>query len=494
MFYQQGSRFSLHCFMASMLALNSLAAVQADTPFDPLLRQISPEANVLVFIDSEQIRGSEFGRAQLQSKDAEAEHSQIIVRPEISQVLLGAKIRGFRESMIDWQTALLQMNVEPSVAGVAATYGGSIEDMGKTEYAVLPFGSVAVVTTKNVLAVLTPPDRQQVSRAVRLAGLKNPGHFTGYLENVTSRMTLGTGALIAVDLEEMQSKSQILNYLKNCETFRKPPSDILQAADVISSIRGLSLLVSFRSSAEAQLSIEFSQAVPDISLWGKELLIEILRDKGAYVEDVNSWTFSQSGKTIMLEGPVTPMGLHQIFSLLDFPTEVPSQYQPGATVTPEQERQRTVKATLTRFRATEKLIADLRKDDRARTARIGESALWFDRYARQIETLPSLHVDPDMLVYCDDVVMRLRVQATRYRMGSLKISQELNNPNYFWGYFNDYYGNTYSNWTRTESDQSRTRRYERAGAAGDRAEQFQAIDEDGTAIRRKMTTKYGVEF
>ena len=99
-----------------------------------------------------------------------------------------------------------------------------------------------------------------------------------------------------------------------------------------------------------------------------------------------------------------------------------------------------------------------------------------------------------MLVYCDDVVMRLRVQATKYRMSSLKISQESNNPNYFWGYFNDYYGNTYSNFTRTESDQSRTRRYERAGAASDRAEQFQAIDEEGTTVRRTMTAKYGVEF
>jgi hypothetical protein len=76
----------------------------------------------------------------------------------------------------------------------------------------------------------------------------------------------------------------------------------------------------------------------------------------------------------------------------------------------------------------------------------------------------------------------------------LKISQELRTPNDFWVYFNDYYGNSYSNWTRTESDQSRTRRYERAGAASDRAEQFQAIDEEGTAIRRQMTTKYGVEF
>ena len=91
--------------------------------------------------------------------------------------------------------------------------------------------------------------------------------------------------------------------------------------------------------------------------------------------------------------------------------------------------------------------------------------------------------------------MRLRVQATYYRTASSRINQESAQPNAeFWGYFNNYYGNTYGVWTRTESDQARARRYERAGSATNRAEQFQAIDEDTVAIRRKMVEKYQVEF
>ena len=61
--------FSLRSFsMRSVLA--SLAIVlagplhqsQAESPFTPLLKQVPPEANVLVLIDSEQIRRSPFAK------------------------------------------------------------------------------------------------------------------------------------------------------------------------------------------------------------------------------------------------------------------------------------------------------------------------------------------------------------------------------------------------------------------------------------------------
>jgi len=468
---------------------------QADSPFTPLLKQVPPEANVLVMIDSEQIRRSPFSKKMAAAQGAGAENSHIIPRQEISQVLMAAKIRGFRDSMVDWQTALLQMNVEPSVDGLAANYSGSVDTLGKRDYAVLPYGAVAVSTGKNVLAVMTPPDRQQVSRAIQIVNAKYPAPLTEYLEAASEQIGGATSAVIALDLSEMFTQSQILSRLSNSKTFRTPPIDTALAASFLASIEGFTLRISFNDDAKAVLTVDFSQETLDMKTWGKDLLLEILSNNGAYIADVESWTFSQTKNKLILEGPITAPGLRQVFSLLEFPTEVPSEYQPGAQLTSEQEQQRTSTATLTRFRATEKLVADLRSDDRARTGRIGESALWFDRYARKIETLPSLHVDPDMLQYCDDVVMRLRVQATYYRTASSRINQESSQPNAeFWGYFNNYYGNTYGVWTRTESDQTRARRYERAGSASNRAEQFQAIDEDTLAIRRKMVEKYQVEF
>lgn len=80
-------------------------------------------------------------------------------------------------------------------------------------------------------------------------------------------------------------------------------------------------------------------------------------------------------------------------------------------------------------------------------------------------------------------------------MASSRINQQSAQPNVdFWGSFNNFYGDTYGVWTRQESDFARTRRFERAGSASNRAEQFQAIDEDTVAIRRKMVEKYKVEF
>ncbi|RLS38385.1 MAG: hypothetical protein DWH81_10030 [Planctomycetota bacterium] len=485
-------------FMAAILTVVLPQCLQAETPFTPLLNQVPDDANILVMIDSEQIRRSVFGKAVVADKSAGDENSHIVSGEERAQVLLAARIRGFRNSMIDWQKALIKMNVEPSIAGLAASYSGSVETLGKRDYAVLPYGAVAVSTDRNVLAVLTPPDRQQVSRAVQMVNAKKKAQLSSYMTSAAEQVGGAVGAIVAVDLNDMFSQSQIRSRLAGSETFRNPPIDVGVAASFLASIKGLVLQLAFRKDAQATLTVDFSQEPPEMSKWGKELIIEILSNNGAYFEDIDNWTFTQGKNKIVLEGPISISGIRQVLSLIDFPTEVPSQYQPGAVLTSEQEQQRTAKATLTRFRATQKLVADLRKDDRARTGRIGESAMWFDRYARQIETLPSLYVDPDMLQYCDDVVMRLRVQSTHYRMASSRINQQSAQQNQqnvdFWGNFNNFYGDTYNTWTRQESDFARTRRFERAGSASNRAEQFQAIDEDTVAIRRKMVEKYKVEF
>lgn len=491
-------KFRPVCVVAAVLFLASPWRLKAETPFTPLLSQVPSEANVLVLIDSERIRRSPFGKSVVADQSAGLENSHIVSREELSQVLLAARIRGFRHSMIDWQKALLQMNVEPSIAGLAASYGGSVEALGKRDYAVLPYGAVAVSTDKNLLAVLTPPDRQQVSRAVQMVNAKRPPQLSDYLTSASEQVGGAVGAVVAVDLKDMFAISQIRSRLGYSETFKNPPIDVGVAASFLASIQGLTLQIAFRQDAQATLTVNFSQEPPDMSKWGKELVVEILSENGAYFEDVANWTFSQGPKTMVLEGPISVVGIRQVLSLIDFPTEVPTEYLPGAVLTSEQEQQRMAKATLTRFRATEKLVADLRKDNRARTGRIGESAMWFDRYARQIETLPSLHVDPDMLQYCDDVVMTLRIQATYYRTASSRINQQsAQQPQQnsdFWGNFNSFYGDTYGSWTRPESDFARTRRFERAGSASNRAEQFQVIDEDTVAIRRKMVERYKVEF
>jgi len=487
-----GQRWAIVLTIAVCLGWSRPAS--AETPFDPLLRQVSPDANVLVMIDAERIRRSPFASDLAAAADGQSGNAHVVSRSEISQILLAARIRGFRESMVDWQTALIQMNSEPSVVGLAANYGGKVEEMGKTEYAVLPYGAVAVATGKTVLAVLTPPDRQQVSRAVRLAGSTKPAALDGYLQSVPARLGVGADALIAIDLEGMFSGSQTLGFIQDCDTFRNKAEQRLGAVHVLDTLRGLTIRVSFRKEARAELCVDFLQPIPDLAPWGKDLLKEVLVGTGAWIDDVDTWDVRQEEKRFILEGTISLSGLRQMFSLVNFPTEVPVEYQPGAKLSPEKEKAAMAKASLARFRACEKLVADLKKDDRARTSRIGESALWFDRYAKMIETLPSLHVDPEVLAYCDDVVLRLRVQATSYRMSSLKVSQERDEPNTFWGYFNNYYGSTYAVWTRTESDADRTRRYERAAAAGSRTEQFQAIADEGTKVRRAMTMKYGAEF
>lgn len=480
--------------LLAVFSVGLMPRAYAESPFEALLKPVQKDANVLVLVDAERIRRSDFAKSVFDSEGDAAATKQVVSRSEISQLLVAAHVRGFRESMIDWQTAVLQLNDEPSVAGVAASYSGSIDKVGPTEYAVLPYGAIAVATGKKVLTVLTPAEQQQVTRTVRLASSTKPVPPSEFVSSCLTELGPKTQALIAVDLEGMFSGSQIVGYVHDCETFRDRKDQRSSAITILETLKTLMVRVRFGSDVRAELVLTFSQDIPDIAPWAASLVREVLSDTGAWISDAENWTARQEDRRLVLEGPLSLSGLRTLFSLVDSPTDVPTAYQPGAVKTPEEQRKLAAKASLTRFRACDKLVEDLKKDDRARTARVGESALWFDRYAKQIETLPSLNVDPEVLAYCDDVVLRLRVQATRYRMASGRISQQSSTPNFFWGYFNNYYGNTYTTWTRTESDEDRTRRYERASSAMDRAEQFQAISEAGVKVRRAMTEKYQVEF
>ncbi len=172
----------------------------------------------------------------------------------------------------------------------------------------------------------------------------------------------------------MFARSQILAYVQSSETFRDKADARIGAANVLETLKSMTIRVRFRDQPTAELTLEFSKPVPDTTAWGKDLFAEVLSDTGAWISDIRE-----------LGGPAgrpprdsrrTPLlsGLRQMFSLVEFPTEVPSEYQPDAKLSPEEEKRRMAKASLARFRACDKLVEDLKKDNKAKTRWAGENA------------------------------------------------------------------------------------------------------------------------
>lgn len=464
------------------------------TPFDELLTQVPAEANVLVLIDAERIRRSPFAIENKLGGDENAAGDVSVVPPrEVRQAVLAAKIRGFRESLMDWQTALVGLDHDPSAAGLAAEFQGTLDQVSSVDCVVLPNGAMALSTAPRTLTVMQPADRHRAGKAIAQSRSSRSAALDPFLAHAVAASGVKTDVLIALDLRDLFSKSKIFLYLKDSKTFKDRPVDINQAANLVASVDGLTLRLAFGKTVRGELTVHFNGPSDGVSEWCQALLLEVLDDTGASIEELDGWQFNVGKQDFRLTGDLSLTGLRRVLSLLDFPTRIPREAGPSADLTPEELKRRTAKASLERFRATQKLYEDLRNPSKTRNLSTAEYGLWYDRYAKKIESLPSLNVDKELLTYCDDLVLRLRVLSTKSRMVGIRAGANSRSPNYVTNYFSTWYGTYYQN-RQVESDYDYVQRVERASAAADKFATYQEIDQDALAIRRKMTERYGVEF
>ena len=468
---------------------------QAEPPFDDLLPQIPESANVVTLIDAERIRTSAVAREQglVKGNEGDSSDQTIVPRQDVYQVVLAATIRGFRESLVESQTAVFRLRENPSLAGLAAAYRGRLEELGDREYAALPYGAMALSLSDRTLTVMQPINRQRASQAVARSKQTAPAKLSPFIQTAVRRKTVREQILVAMDLANLYSKSTVFLYLQNSKSFASRPVDIQKAAALISSIQGATLALRFTNRIEGEITLEFGSSAELASEWTRDLLLEILSDTGATIEDFETWTFARGDRSITLKGELSTSGLRRVISLLDFPTRVPQQAASTAAPTPEEQRRRTSIASLEYFRAVDQLYSDLRSPSKTRNLATSEYGMWYDKYSRKIESLPSLDVDPELLAYGDSLTIQLRVLATKFRMVGIRAGTQSRNPNVVVNYFSTWYGMNYET-RQGESDFDYVHKIERAAAAGDKFAAYEQIDLDRLTIRRTMTNRYNVEF
>ena len=143
----------------------------------------------------------------------------------------------------------------------------------------------------------------------------------------------------------------------------------------------------------------------------------------------------------------------------------------------------------------------------------GQIALWYDSFARKIDQLPIVGVDPEVVAYAQRTANNMRdassqIKGANYQKG---VRQANVQPQYVtntwgvtYGYSYGYYGGggpvgasgTYT--TRdysAEEAQKRAIRTEETGNAGLSSSQImQRIEQDTAATRQKMSVKYKENF
>ena len=270
-----------------------------------------------------------------------------------------------------------------------------------------------------------------------------------------------------------------------------------------------------------KITVDFREDATPIAAFAKKLLLEILGDAGMMIDDLEYWKVETKGKTVSLSGDLSPGGLRKLMSVVEStaPGGGASESDTAASaakLSPTELEARRGPMTLDYFKTVTTFFDEL-KNDMKDSKTLAQNATWFDKYARKIERLPMLNVDPEMLDYGTFVAHEMRQASLATRtMGietGVRQSQIIGADvapyaygSYGYGRYGGYgyggygYGGTYAVYNpRAEAKAVYAeRRVVKAEEKGQMATSVQSIKgeviEATAQVRRKMTEKYQIEF
>jgi hypothetical protein len=298
--------------------------------------------------------------------------------------------------------------------------------------------------------------------------------------------------------------------------------DLDALANFLTRVRGIRLLVRIGDSIvgedkfKGELHIDFGEPIAGFAAILQPLLMELLDDMGAVVDDFKTWKPRFDNRTIILQGTLKGPGIRQILSIVQPPSVTPAEEEeptivgqkPGVKPLPSGEAQKAA-ASQRYFKAVTTMLNDLR--EKARTQNEKQSAYWHTTFAQQIDSLPMLNVDDELLAYSADVATKLRAIATSLSGVSIdtellqrqKASAVYSDPGSYsrgggYGWGGGGWGASYeprttlymNNFQQVKAAQSVRIRQ----GAGTRLQVWEQIDNDTSNIRRRMVNKYNAEF
>jgi hypothetical protein len=285
---------------------------------------------------------------------------------------------------------------------------------------------------------------------------------------------------------------------------------------LLAGLRGVTLGVTFSEKVFGKLKVDFARDVSIPPQTAKALLLHALGNHGAMIDEFEEWKPGVSGKQITLEGYLTDSGMRRLASLFDRPPSLKAK-APSAQATPKTKEQLTLEATQGYFKRVSELLDDLSKKPKENpTAQFPQIGVWMDNYAKKVDKLSILNVDPEMVAFGGFASDSLRAAYNAIRQGSAnKRIRQVNTPmqydyysfgnTYGYTYRENYYGAGYvpygtygtvavPDMSAYQHERTRIKTEERVTSANSAKDLMQNLQKATADVRRKMTVKYNVEF
>jgi hypothetical protein len=502
------SHLLVRVFLSFVLLL-AVGRAFGDERFTPLLARVPSTANSLTMIDVSKVFASEMavrlGWRQEHARKFDASPSML---PPTTEQFIWASELDLKYMNPIWQVAAMNLSQDLSMEKLARWIRGERDMVAGLEAVATPRGGMVVKFSQREYGVIKPGNRQKAARWISESGRnrEQSSSLSPYLAFVVADPTrTGADLLKAIDLTDALDRPSIRAALNNSQVVKQAGLNPDEVADLLAGVRGLTVGVQFADRAAGKFVVDFKGSVAVLGQSAKPLLLEVLAEAGASFDELPSWTLTLGDRQFALQGEMTESGLRRLFSFLETDAAVVDQGTQDAGGADIQASASEI-GSLTReyFRSVTKFLDDLSGERGANS--YGTIALWFEKYARRIEALPILNIDPDMLSYSASVVSHFRGAADSIRAGGIKTgarTAQISSADY--GYGNDYgyYGYpVFSGSTNyavgraqaAEADRRAIRAEERAASSLDARGHVSQVKDESSAIRRQMTERYQMEF
>jgi hypothetical protein len=487
-----------------------LSANLAKAQFGDLIVRLPKSANAVVLLNIEKIVNSPMGIREGWGKKIEKSFAAGLIRvpPQATNYVLASQIDlEFMEPI--WSAAVMDLSERPSLPEIAKRRGGTVDKLDDLSAVALPNDTYIVRFGPTTIGAMQPANRQSVLRWVREAKTGKNGELSPYLQKAASFSdNAGTEIIMAIDLDGALSWERAAKYLnRHKQTLKLTDDQVKEAAGVVSNVEGLRLGVRLTDRPFGKLMIDFRTSPAALASVAKPLVLQVLADAGLRIDDLDEWKPESGPTTLSLSGYLTTSGLRRALSMIDSPTSSESTGQSSQSESSAERSLTTqAKASQDHYHAVIGMANDLKKD-MGSVANLASTQTYFDKYAKRIERLPILNVDPELLSYSAFVAKSLRAASGAVRTMGIQSGvrqAEINSSDAgaAYGRYGAWggYGAAVSAYDRTadargiESERRVVRAEEKADAATN-IQQLRAAVIDATAsIRRKMTEKYQVEF
>jgi len=431
-----------------------------------------------------------------------------------------------------WEVAVVEMESQTLMSGLARRLGGAPDTVSSLPAVRLPDDSFVVQFSNGLFGAMSPGNRQQVSRWIDHV---NRG-VSPYLQEGINYVESGAEVMMILDLQDAFAAGDVERGIEDFETVKSSQVDRAELAELVASVKGVMLGITFRDRAYAKLKIDFSQDASLLSSMGKPLVLEILGAYGVMIDEFADWKAEVKGNRMFLGGALSYHGLTRLASLIELPTAAlqanvaDSQDQPTPANTAGQGDNPTPLATTQKyFESVEHLLKNLRARKRD-IKTMGQVAQWFENYGRKVDRLPTLNVDEEMLQYGSYIssqlhgaAMSLKGTTIQRRVDEVGASNSasiyggaignVSQSNWQGGGYGGNYGRRMetnaaygiarrggamgafkSQLRQQQQAKTAVRTQAKAQAATSIQQIIQNIQTAGTQIRRSMTQKYQVQF